>query len=130
MDQPCGKRMKDMLPLCSAHLDCPEEIRSHLGGISAASIDRLLKSFKVSAGKKVRPPKPASAVKALVKVRAKLGHRRNGLHRGGHRGALRRGHGIEQTRSRSYFKNEQAYVEQKNYTHVRQFLGYDRLEHR
>ena len=38
-------------------------------------------------------------------------------------------HGIEQTRSRPYFKNDQAYVEQKNYTHVRSFLGYDRLEH-
>jgi len=39
-------------------------------------------------------------------------------------------HGIHQTRSRPYFKNDQAYVEQKNHTHVRQFLGYDRLEHR
>jgi hypothetical protein len=39
-------------------------------------------------------------------------------------------HGIHQTRSRSYCKNDQAYVEQKNHTHVRQFLGYERLEHR
>lgn len=38
-------------------------------------------------------------------------------------------HGIEQTRSRPYYKNDQAYVEQKNHTHVRQFLGYERLEH-
>jgi len=38
-------------------------------------------------------------------------------------------HGIRQTRSRPYFKNDQAYVEQKNYTHVRGLLGYDRLEH-
>ena len=38
-------------------------------------------------------------------------------------------HGIEQTRSRPYFKNDQAYVEQKHYTHVRSFLEYDRLEH-
>jgi hypothetical protein len=37
--------------------------------------------------------------------------------------------GIHQTRSRPYFKNDQAYVEQKNYTHVRGLLGYDRLEH-
>lgn len=36
---------------------------------------------------------------------------------------------IKQTRSRPYRKNDQAHVEQKNYTHVRQFLGYDRLEH-
>jgi hypothetical protein len=39
-------------------------------------------------------------------------------------------HGIEQTRSRPYYKNDQAYVEQKNHTHVRQLLGYERLGHR
>jgi len=32
------------------------------------------------------------------------------------------------TRSRPYHKNDNAYVEQKNYTHVRHLLGYDRLE--
>jgi transposase InsO family protein len=37
--------------------------------------------------------------------------------------------GIRQTRSRPYRKNDQAHVEQKNYTHVRLLLGYDRLEH-
>lgn len=31
------------------------------------------------------------------------------------------------TRSRPYRKNDNAHVEQKNYTHVRQLLGYDRL---
>jgi hypothetical protein len=200
MEQPCGKRMKDMLPLWVEHLDCPEEIRVQLGAISAASIDRLLRGFKVKAGKKVRPPKPASAVKALVEVRAQSWDTAEVgwtevdtvAHCGGDMGGdfiwtltsveissgwteLRavwnRGqqasfeglesiwesqpfdllgvdsdnggeflnfhlyhwlkkHGIEQTRSRSYHKNDQAYVEQKNHTHVRQFLGYERLEHR
>ena len=32
------------------------------------------------------------------------------------------------TRSRPYRKNDQARVEQKNWTHVRQLLGYRRLE--
>jgi hypothetical protein len=32
------------------------------------------------------------------------------------------------TRSRPYRKNGQAHVEQKNWTHVRQLLGYQRLE--
>jgi hypothetical protein len=36
---------------------------------------------------------------------------------------------VELTRSRPYCKNDQAYVEQKNYTHVRQRLGYGRMEH-
>jgi hypothetical protein len=32
------------------------------------------------------------------------------------------------TRSRPYHKNDQAHVEQKNFTHVRQLLGYERLD--
>ena len=32
-------------------------------------------------------------------------------------------------RGRPYKKNDNCYVEQKNWTHVRQFIGYDRLEH-
>jgi hypothetical protein len=200
MEQPCGKRMKDMLPVWVRHLDCPEEIRVQLAGISAASIDRLLRGLKVTAGKKVRPPKPAGAVKALVEVRGQSWETTETgwtevdtvAHCGGDMGGdfiwtltsveissgwteLRavwnRGqqasfeglesiwesqpfdllgvdsdnggeflnfhlyhwlkkHGIEQTRSRPYYKNDQAYVEQKNHTHVRQFLGYERLEQR
>ena len=200
MDQPCGKRMKDMLPLWSRHLDCSLETRGQLDQISAASIDRMLKTFKVTASKKIRPPKSASAVKALVEVRAAnwdtsetgwtevdtVAHCGGDMggdfiwtltsveissgwtelravwNRGQHatfaglesiwesqpfdllgvdsdnggeflnhhlHGWLKK-HGIHQTRSRPYYKNDQAYVEQKNHTHVRQFLGYDRLEHR
>ncbi len=33
------------------------------------------------------------------------------------------------TRSRPYHKNDNAHIEQKNWTHVRQLLGYDRLGH-
>jgi hypothetical protein len=36
---------------------------------------------------------------------------------------------VELTRSRPYCKNDQAYVEQKNYTHVRRHLGYGRMVH-
>jgi hypothetical protein len=32
------------------------------------------------------------------------------------------------TRSRAYHKDDNAHVEQKNWTHVRQWLGYDRLD--
>jgi len=35
---------------------------------------------------------------------------------------------ISFTRCRAYHKNDQAHVEQKNYTHVRRVVGYDRLE--
>ena len=179
---------------------CAEQIGVQLAQIRAASIDRRLSGFKVTAGKKARAPKPANAVKALVKVRAQSWDTTETgwtevdtvAHCGGNMGGdfiwtltsveissawteLRavwnRGqhatfeglesiwesqpfdllgvdsdnggeflnhhlyhwlkkHGIEQTRSRPYSKNDQAYVEQKNHTHVRQFLGYERLEHR
>jgi len=36
---------------------------------------------------------------------------------------------VKQTRSRPYRKNDQAHIEQKNYTHVRQLLGYGRYGH-
>ena len=35
---------------------------------------------------------------------------------------------IQFTRSRAYKKNDNAHIEQKNYTHVRQFLGYRRFD--
>ena len=38
------------------------------------------------------------------------------------------GNRIKFTRSRPYKKNDNCYVEQKNYTHVRELFGYDRLE--
>ena len=36
--------------------------------------------------------------------------------------------GLFFTRSRPYMKNDNAYVEQKNYTHVRKWLGYGRFD--
>lgn len=38
--------------------------------------------------------------------------------------------GVAMTRSRPYRKNDNAHVEQKNWTHVRHLFGYDRLEDR
>ena len=35
---------------------------------------------------------------------------------------------IEMTRSRAFRKNDNAYVEQKNFTHVREVFGYERLD--
>lgn len=41
-----------------------------------------------------------------------------------------RRHPIEVTRSRPYRKNDNAHVEQRQWSHVRQLLGYDRMENR
>lgn len=199
MDQPCGKRMKDMLPIWLNHLKADKYTKQQLSAISAATIDRLLREFKVQSGKKTRPPKPASGVKSLVEIRAKnwdvsepgwtevdtVAHCGGDMggsfiwtltsvdiasgwtelraiwNRGQHASLQGlesicesqpftllgldsdnggeflnyyvydwlKAKGVKQTRSRPYFKNDQAYVEQKNYTHVRGLLGYDRLEH-
>jgi len=40
-----------------------------------------------------------------------------------------RKHPIQFTRSRAYHKDDNAHVEQKNWTHIRQWLGYQRLDH-
>lgn len=37
--------------------------------------------------------------------------------------------GVQLTRSRAYRKNDNCHVEQKNFTHVRETFGYDRIDH-
>lgn len=41
---------------------------------------------------------------------------------------LGRKHPVQFTRSRAYHNNDNAHVEQKNWTHVRQWLGYERFD--
>ena len=201
MEQPCGKRMKGMLPLWVDHLPKPDpEVRHEVLAVSAATIDRLLAAVKMGgARKKPLVPRSDAAIKALVAIRAERWATREVgwtevdtvAHCGGDMGgnfiwsltsveiasgwtevrcvwnrgqqatfaglqsieqaqpfALKgidsdgggeflnhhlytylKARGIYQTRSRPYRKNDQAHVEQKNYTHVRQLLGYERLGH-
>lgn len=42
--------------------------------------------------------------------------------------ALREGEPVQFTRSRAYKKNDNSHIEQKNWTHVRQWLGYERFD--
>jgi hypothetical protein len=44
-----------------------------------------------------------------------------------HRHFTERKNPVQFTRSRAYHKDDNAHIEQKNWTHVRQWLGYDRL---
>ena len=200
MDQPCGKRMRDMIPLWLDHLKGPHKsTREALLKMSPATIDRWLTPLKVDGPKKRLPPRSENAIKALVEIRAESWDEKDPgwtevdtvAHCGGDmsgsfvwtltsveivsgwsevRPVWNRGqyttlqgmeaiteaqpfdlkgidsdnggeflnhhlHGwttaknLKQTRSRPYRKNDQAHVEQKNYTHVRQLLGYDRLGH-
>lgn len=200
MDQPCGKRMKDMLPLWLTDSDrYTEEVKTGILSMSPATLDRRLKSVKAQRTIKRLPPRSDSAIKAQVEIRAEKWDVQEAgwtevdtvAHCGGDMGgsfiwsltsvdilsgwtevraiwnrsqyATLEGlekitdaqpfdlkgvdsdnggeflnyhlhkwlkqKGVTQTRSRPYRKNDQAHVEQKNYTHVRQLLGYDRLDH-
>jgi hypothetical protein len=53
-----------------------------------------------------------------------LSYLRDGFHRN------QRAVPVEVFRSRPYQKNDNCYVEQRNYTHVRELFGYDRFENR
>lgn len=205
-EQPCGKRLAPMrkhwLPFYEKHFGVLDEaVRAEVEKISPAQIDRVLKDKKVAhPGRfKRRPPKAASAIKALVPIRAESWDAKqpgwleadtvahcggdmsecfiwsltatdifsgwtevrpswnrgqysvceafkaiearlpfpilgvdtdNGgefLNRHLYRHFIDREEPVELTRSRPYHKNDQAHVEQKNSTHVRELLGHDRL---
>jgi hypothetical protein len=101
-DQLCSKRLKAALPLWLPHYatsfhPLSADTLSLLDSISAATIDRLLKP-----------------------ILAKAGRRRLS---GTKLGTLL----IKFTRSRPYHSNDNAHVEQKNWSCVRQLFGYDRL---
>ena len=200
MEQPCGKRMRDMIPLWIDHLKgVHRTTRESLLKMSPATIDRWLAPDKTDGPKKRLPPRSEHAIKALVGIRAESWDETEPgwteidtvAHCGGdmsgnfvwtltsvdivsgwtevrpvwNRGKYNTLQGIEaitrsqpfdlkgidsdnggeflnhhlyqwaqekeitQTRSRPYRKNDQAHVEQKNYTHVRQLLGYERISH-
>lgn len=203
--QPCSKLM---CPIMGCYVSSYEkghgaftrDIRKQLLSVSASSIDRLLRPFRVAGARRRRGPGGAAAVKQVVPVRAGLWEEDDPgwieadtvAHCGGsmegnfawsltmtdictqwtevramwNRGAaaaherishietalpfdlrgfdsdngpefmnwhlhsylLLRDRPIAFTRSRAYHKNDNAHVEQKNSTHVRNLLGYERID--
>ena len=203
-DQLCGKRLKAAIPLWLPHYEnqfgaLPENVRADLLKVSAATLDRLLKSLRVRHPKGLSGTKPGSLLKTQIPIRTHhwdetqpgfieadtVAHCGNSLtgdfvwsltmtdivtgwtecratwNKGSH-GVLEQIQTIESllpfplrgfdcdngseflnhhlvryftdhpnqpafTRSRPYKKNDNAHVEQKNWTHARQLFGYDRL---
>jgi hypothetical protein len=200
----CSKNLEGLIPVLvkamEAHgeIELSPDVKGQLLGLKSATIDRLLKPYRRSMGRK--PPvqsRSSSAIKALVPVRtfgeweglrpgsfqvdlvAHCGESTGGFYLnslvavdvatgwndcravwGRHKdrvgGAIHRmlkglpfpmvemhtdnggeflndvlypwckQHGIRFTRGRAYKKNDQAHVEQKNWSSVRRFVGYDR----
>lgn len=213
MEQPCGKRLKALIPrLLSGYQKreprLTDELAHQLVSMSAATIDRFLKTIRIERGKCTTKAPSSQWYKSAIPVQAKdwnitapgyaqadtvshCGEDGSGAFASTltvtdidshwtemratftkqHAGIIRairdiearlpfalttlkfdsgsefmnfpvvafcRGYGasygrekpIEVLRSRPYRKNDNCYVEQKNLTHVRQFIGYDRIESR
>jgi hypothetical protein len=204
-DQMCSKRLVVAMPLWLPHYETrfgalDEPIRAKLAGISAASIDRLLKPIRVQHPKGLSGTRPGTLLKNQIPLRtahwditlpgfmeadtvAHCGHSLAGdfvwsltlsdiltgwtecraTWNKGSIGVLEQIKTIEQalpfnlrgfdcdngseflnhhllhyfsehpakpafTRSRPYKKNDNAHIEQKNWTHVRQLFGYERFD--
>jgi hypothetical protein len=136
---PCSKRLKAILPLWlpgyDQHFDalCPDAADALLR-ISPATIDRVLKSVRVSYRKRGRATtKPGTLLRKHIPILpfALRGFDcDNGSEFLNHhllRHFTERKQPIQFTRSRAYHKDDNAHVEQKNWTHVREWLGYERL---
>ena len=71
MDQSCGKRMRDIIPLWPDHFKAIHtSTRKALLEMSPATIDRRLAPHKINGSKKRLPPKSENAIKAIVEIRA------------------------------------------------------------
>lgn len=70
MEQPRGKRMKDMIPLRIDHRKLQTTTRAQLPGMRAESIDRILSVAKTNARRCIRPHWGNNAVKESVGIGA------------------------------------------------------------
>ncbi len=73
-EQPCGKRLKELLPLWLPHYERREgalskALRRRVLAASAATLDRLLSPYRSAHPKRWRAPKPGTLIKAQVPVR-------------------------------------------------------------
>lgn len=73
-DQPCGKRLKAVIPLWLPHYESQygtlvESVRTDLLKASAATLDRLLKALRVSHPKGLSGTKPGSLLKTQIPIR-------------------------------------------------------------
>src|ERR1700693_1177855 len=153
-EQPCGKRLKEIIPLWLRHKvafrggpanttepgHLEADTVAHCGDTTAGDFIYSLTVTDPASGwteNRATWNKGASGILAqyqdmekVLPFAVKSFHSDNGseflnwaLHRHLHE------RNVPFTRSRAYRKNDNAHVEQKNWTHVRQLFGHDRLEH-
>ena len=148
-DYQCSDKLKYMIPtlLEQGHFSLENALLLELMAISPASIDRYLRSFRSterrSRNSGTRPGsqifKRLIPIKCLDVISSRCGYLEANTvaHCGGlnhrlyeyfFRLAEEKSIPFPMSRSRSYRKNDNAHLEQKNWTHVRQLFGYESLE--
>ena len=73
-EQPCGKRLKELLPLWLPHYEQRQgklgrALRQSVLAASAATLDRLLSPYRSAHPKRWRVPKPGTLIKSQVPIR-------------------------------------------------------------
>jgi len=119
-DQMCSKKLVAAIPLWLPFYErtyekLSNETKNKLLSISAATVDRRLAPTRA----KTRPrglgvTKPGRLLRHQISILVRYFSNRKPK--------------VKFTRSRPYKKNDNAHVEQKNWSYVRQLLGYDRLD--
>jgi len=115
------------------------DLVSHSGEVAAGSFLYTLSTVDLSSGWSERIPilgkGQIGVVAALERIRTQLPFALRGIHPDNgsefinhHLFAYCQEHGIAFSRSRPYRKNDNAHVEQKNWTLVRRLIGYNRLD--
>src|SRR6266849_6778072 len=123
-DYACGRRLAAMLPEWIPAYEqherrMPGEVREKLLSASGRTLDRLLEPLRgAGAGRSLT--RPGSLLRHQIPIRGSVWEE-------GKAGWLqKRSRPVFMTRSRPYKKDDNAHVEQKNWTHIRQCFGYER----
>lgn len=140
-----GTLLKHLVPIKTDHWDvtCPGyleiDLVSHSGASAAGEFLHTLDAVDIHTGwverQAVMGKGQHGILQALTTIAQQLPFALRGLDSdngsefiNGHLVAFCRRHRIQFTRSRPYKKDDNAHVEQKNWTHVRKLVGWDRYE--
>src|ERR1017187_3852812 len=153
--QPCGSRLAALLPEWlpayeADHRRLDADVRESLLAVSPRTLDRLLAPLRVSLRRR-GGMRPGSLLRQSIPIRGEWTEEGpgwleldtvalcGGTLDDGHLWMLdavdirtdwtgQRPQPVLFTRSRPYHKNDNAHVEQRNWTHVRQHFGYERYD--
>lgn len=140
-----GTLLKHLVPLKTDHWDVTQpgyleiDLVSHSGASAAGEFLHTLDAVDIHTGwverQAVRGKGQHGILQALTTIAQHLPFALRGLDSdngsefiNGHLVAFCQERGIQFTRSRPYKKDDNAHVEQKNWTHVRKLVGWDRYD--